>query len=71
MLHVKFCPKNWHYCNWKSLAACVNNHSSACWSATTDDHGRITIKIPSNIPAFFVAAQSYYTCQINFCKHQR
>ena len=28
----KVCPKNWHYCHWKSIVASVNNHSSACHS---------------------------------------
>ena len=31
MLNIKICPKNWHYCNWKSLDTSVNNHSSTCY----------------------------------------
>ena len=32
MLHTKFCPKNWHYWNWKSLVTNGNNYSSTCCS---------------------------------------
>ena len=45
----------------------TNTHSF-CFEnkLATDDCGRITIKIPQKIWAFFVAAQNYYNCQINF-----
>ena len=32
MIYIKLCPKNWRYCNLKSLATSANNHSSACYS---------------------------------------
>ena len=38
---------------------------------TTDDYGRIAIKILQKIRGFFVAAQNFWSCQTNFCKYQR
>ena len=30
MLQIRFCPRDCHYCNWKSLTS-VNNNSSASY----------------------------------------
>ena len=31
MFNIKFFPKNWLYCDWKSLVTTVNNHPFACY----------------------------------------
>ena len=61
MLHIKFYSKNRRYCNLKSLVANNHSSACYSWEGTTeanahnfcpenkvttDDYGRITIKIP-------------------------